>query len=84
MQLREIRSSKEQFWLLLRLVRFFLHGIQYQFQNKKGHALECKLEAERIFGLLFKSPPRKASPVESITGPKSGSGTSDRSQSASL
>jgi glycosyltransferase involved in cell wall biosynthesis len=45
--------AKEQFWLLLRLVRFLLRSIQYRFQNKKGHALECKLEAERIFGLLF-------------------------------
>jgi hypothetical protein len=60
MQLRgDPLSAKGQLRLLLRLVGFFLRGIGYQFQNKKGHALECKLEAERIFGLLFERPPRQ-------------------------
>jgi len=58
MQLRgDPLSAKEQLRLLLRLVQFSLRGIRYQFQNKKGHAVECKLEAERIFGLLFERPP---------------------------
>ena len=60
MQLRgDPLSAKEQLRLLLRLVQFFLRGIRYRFQNKKGYALECKLEAERIFGLLFERPPRQ-------------------------
>jgi GT2 family glycosyltransferase len=51
--------AKGQLQLLLRLIRFFLRGVRYRFQNKKGHALECKLEVERIFGFLFKRPPRQ-------------------------
>jgi len=58
MQLRgDSFPAKGQLRLLLRLVRFFLRGVGYRFQNRKGHALECTLEAERIFGLLFERPP---------------------------
>ena len=60
MQLRgDTLPAKGQLRLLLRLILFFLRGIRYRFQRKKGHALECRLEAERIFGLLFKRPPRQ-------------------------
>ena len=60
MQLRgDPLSAKGQLRLLLRLVQFFMRGIGYRFQNKNGHALECKLEAARIFGLLFEKPPRQ-------------------------
>ena len=64
MQLRGDRlSTNEQLRLLLRLFQFFLRGIRYRFQNKKGHAVECKLETERIFGLLF-----ERTPAQLITG----------------
>lgn len=57
MQLRgDTLSAKAQLRLLWQLVRFFSRDIGYRLQNKKGHALECRLETERIFGLLFTRP----------------------------
>ena len=65
MQLRgDTLPAKGQLRLLLRLIRCFLLGIRYRFQNRKGHALECKLEAARILGLLF--PPRQLIDVSAL------------------
>jgi GT2 family glycosyltransferase len=66
MQLRgDPLSAMEQLRLLLRLARFFSRDVGYRLQNKKGHALECKLETERISGLLFTKPSHRR-----ITGVK--------------